>query len=362
MPLSDSDDDDFLSNLGPALSRTQKRAAEKSRCNAISYLDDAMEGLQERRVMQERLERIKQEEHVEEEVLVKAESLANTVANVSRSERRRETNDVIEGISSSETNATVNDGGMDRDRLQALSHATTTGRTTLLGTRQTMGSTMSKTQGKCSGSVLWHSEKDATRELKKCLTRIDAQHRSNPGLRAAVTKPLRTALTDKILPEFLCMNLIVKHCEKHKVKDVPEDLMTWLYRLACSGGTDQLPHALCTFAFENILALWDNNISSKEPFLALADLEPKLKEWFGLCRESSSRPETSDEVVAEAKVHSNALGLKHFLHLWALALLRGGVSFQKPEKGKKTTSQVITECVAALSRAGIDVTFHSGRR
>lgn len=342
--MSDSDDDSLLGMGATFTTKRKSRAAERSRSNAMAYLDDALEYDGKRHALQERMERIKQEEPAED-YLVKAETLAASASLTSSSaKRRRELRDKIDGIDGE-------DNGMDKKRRSALAVAMDTGRSTLLGVRQTLKASTE------DSSSLYHSKGIAIQKLKQVLKFIE-QFGANTNWSQAVIQPLRAAIRQDSLTEFLCHGMLPRFCRQHNQTFLPHDLSKWLFKVACSGGTGQMSDTFAGGAFETLMCLWDDGIIALESAVSMPEIPSLLEEWFGLCWKTCSE-EKENDTDRSPKVHPKALGLRHFLTICAksLALRPGNVSTEDSQKFGENA----INCLVSLERAGLDVTFHDGR-
>ena len=195
-----------------------------------------------------------------------------------------------------------------------------------------------------------------------------------------------------VLSQYLSHGTLPSVCSD-KALPLPRPLVTWLFLASCSGA------AIRTLSFgacETLMTIIKSktrivdfgagdNINVKVAMVA--DLKPGLEILFRLWTKEGPAPAAVEEApdVEEEEGSSkkkryrasdsyldNVSGLTHFLSVWATALDYDCVVTKeanvKKEENENTDpawnddeSKDVTLAVAALARASLDPTFHSGR-
>lgn len=346
--LLDDSDDDSLTEI-PTFTSKRKRSEERSRENAMKYMDDALEVENDRRERQLRILKIKQEQpEPDEERIRRAENMA-TEEYVSAGATRKLLQNAISGVEEHEV-----DDGLDHERRTFLASAFTTHRSILVGMRRTLAGVQDTKQ-------LYSSEKDAMDHLKKVLKQME---RSSNEAELKMAKKMHTAIRCDLLNEFLEARTLAINCQKYKVQNIPRELEEWLFKAACSAGRGDLQNrtGLCIGSFQTLLAVWKVVVSprTEDSIMVLSSLVPWMEECFGLKLNGLAvNPNGGDDTdnTSTEEIHLNPIGLTHFLRLWVHAV--EGRCFVAPSVDVVET---IATCIVALARAGLDPAFHCGER
>ena len=195
-----------------------------------------------------------------------------------------------------------------------------------------------------------------------------------------------------VLSQYLSYGTLPSVCSD-KALPLPRQLVTWLFLASCSGAAIRtLSFGACQTLMTIIkskIRIVDfgagDNINVK--VAVVADLKPGLEILFRLWTKEGPAPATVEEAFDDEKEEGsskkkryrasdsfldNVSGLTHFLTVWATALDYDCVVTKeanvKKEENENTDpawdddeSKDVTLAVAALARASLDPTFHSGR-
>lgn len=344
MDDSDSDDDDLFG--APTFGNTRReKAGEKSREKGLAFLDESLEHEKKRRVYNENIVKIKQEQsECDEERLTQAESLAKESFSLS-SKKRKATHDAINGVDEGLSGLA---GGCDK-----LATALDTSQSKMLGSRATLGRGDVKNQ--------WSSTQDAVDELSVVLTRFESNKSfGNKRFKKDAVSIIRYAMQSDNLVPLLSYGKLVGLCRKHGVTQLPRELSEWLYCLACKpvhGDDDELSAA----AFQTQLSLWTSAHGPPErPFLTMADMIRDMKAWFALRLDGLEGKENEDRTDVSSVSRVYVTGLERFLLLWERALLNDIIWIG--EITAKEAMETATRSMIALALAGLDPCFHRCER
>ena len=211
---------------------------------------------------------------------------------------------------------------------------------------------------------------------------------------STILRPLKVACDGGtlVLSQYLSHGTLPSVCSD-KALPLPRQLVTWLFLASCSGATIRtLSFGACQTLMTIIkskIRIVDfgagDNINVKVAMVA--DLKPGLEILFRLWTKEGPAPTTVEEASDDDEEESdgkkkryrasdsyldNVSGLTHFLSVWATALDYDCVVTKetnvKKEENENTDpvwdddeSKDVTLAVAALARASLDPTFHSGR-
>ena len=247
------------------------------------------------------------------------------------------------------------------------------------------------------------SANDALTALQKTLDSLtDSAGKRGPVDRKKVEKDVENTILRSlkaacdggslVLSQYLSHGTLPSVCSD-KALPLPRQLVTWLFLASCSGAAIRtLSFGACQTLMTIIkskIRIVDfgagDNINVKVAMVA--DLKPGLEILFRLWTKEGPAPTTLEEASDDEEEEGsskkkryrasdsfldNVSGLTHFLTVWATALdydcvvtKEGNV---KKEENENTDpawdddeSKDVTLAVAALARASLDPTFHSGR-
>lgn len=195
-----------------------------------------------------------------------------------------------------------------------------------------------------------------------------------------------------VLSQYLSYGTLPSVCSD-KAVPLPRQLVTWLFLASCSGA------AIRTLSFgacQTLMAIIKSKIRIVDfgagdnvnvKVAMVADLKPGLEILFRLWTKEEPAPATVEEASNDEEEEgyskkkryrasdsylNNVSGLTHFLSVWATALDYDCVVTKKANIKKEENedtdpawdddeSKDVTLAVAALARASLDPTFHSGR-
>jgi len=246
------------------------------------------------------------------------------------------------------------------------------------------------------------SANDAVTALKKILDSLTkSAGKRGPADRKKVEKAVGSTILRSlkaacdggclVLSEYLLHGTIPSDCSD-KSLPVPRQLVTWLFLASCSGATARtLSVGACQMLMAIIKAkvrIVDfgagDNIDVKVAMVS--DLKPSLERLFRLWTKKGppsaavyEHSDNDEEGSSKKKRYrasdsylDNVSGLTHFFSVWATALDYDCIVTKevnvKEEENEDTfpawddaESKDVTSAVAALARASLDPTFHSGR-
>ena len=328
---SDSDSDDgFLEAMRNAGANTKSRRAEKTVEERLAMLERALKTEDKNRELQTRIMKLKQEKLSDDRVRQAEGHLKQASTSV---QRRQETYNAIHGIEN-------DDDGLTPGKRTALTDATDTDKSSLLGTRRTLRERRQPIQ-------FYSCSHDAITVLKEILMSKELKNH-------AIGKRLLVVSSNAhILTRFLQKPLvIVAIMKKHRMAHLPPDLSQWLFFLACN--CDGRVRVLSEAAFKCLEYVWKNTMEpDKVPFVVLADLETHLRDWFGLTTIESLCSEQENKSHANEITQCTASSLRHWLILWGILLQDGLVC------GTDKLTTIASRCVVALARVGLDPLVHN---
>ena len=217
-------------------------------------------------------------------------------------------------------------------------------------------------------------------------------------VQSTILKSLKAACDggSLVLSEYLCHGSLPSVCSDMSLP-IPRQLVTWLFLASCSGATIR---TLSVGACQTLCAIikWKVRIvdfgsgdTVTVKVATISDLKPGLERLFRLWTKEGPSPaateegseeeeeEEEEDVIKKRKRYrasdsflENVSGLTHFLSVWAMALDNDYI-VSKATSVKSEDNEVadpawdddeskdVTSAVAALARASLDPTFHSGR-
>ena len=216
-------------------------------------------------------------------------------------------------------------------------------------------------------------------------------------VQSTILKSLKAACDggSLVLSEYLCHGSLPSVCSDMSLP-IPRQLVTWLFLASCSGATIR---TLSVGACQTLCAIikWKVRIvdfgsgdTVTVKVATISDLKPGLERLFRLWTKEGPSPaateegseeeeEEEEDVIKKRKRYrasdsflENVSGLTHFLSVWAMALDNDYI-VSKAASVKSEDNEVadpawdddeskdVTSAVAALARASLDPTFHSGR-
>ena len=215
------------------------------------------------------------------------------------------------------------------------------------------------------------------------------------NVESTILRPLKAACDGGtlVLSQYLSYGTLPSVCSE-KSLPVPRQLVTWLFLASCSGAAIR---TLSVGACQTLMAIIKSKIRIVDfgagdnihiNVAMVSDLKPGLETLFRLWTKKGPSPTTVDETSDDEEEEGdskkkkryrasdsyleNVSGLTHFLSVWATALdydciVTKEANVKNEENGDSdpawddVESKHMTSAVAALARASLDPTFHSGR-
>lgn len=209
------------------------------------------------------------------------------------------------------------------------------------------------------GLTFFASKEEAEQSLTQVLQKLEKKiHGEESLLQKAAIIPLRRAMEEGCLEEFLSRSILCNTLDKYKCELIDSDITSWLLQVLQSADMSLNLRGIAQGALATLIALLKSSkvnssfdrLSSLESFLST------LECWVDL-RQAKSAPENQkaspDEIKPQEIEHNQLLpnnigGLVNYLSLWSEAFL-----LIPPVQD--VCMETVNRCLVALTRIGLDV-------
>jgi hypothetical protein len=376
LTMADSDSDDSFANVQIFRPKRRNRCEEKRIAKGSAFLDDALAHVDRLCENGDRIAKIKEENpdlEADENILkAKVDALIAEKKTAPAKAKAAEVRDSIRDGYILEDQENV----LTREQRVDLGQAKETEVSSNLGVRRTL---IFEPEEVPEGNTACYFDKQTNsatliKELKDCL----AKHVSpqNKTLQVAWIQPIRKLNKSKIMEwkYLLEQNELARSRHAHNLKDIPTDVLLWLFRVACGPDTEEVPFREGSFKTLTTLLRQNKSIMEKQEksnisdegqedlgsslrpsFFHLAELAVQLQSWVSLASSQTTKDSSNEDSRMSDVDECNANGFRRFLELWITAFDFDQVSLRKGE----SVAEDATLCLVLLAKAALDASVHS---